>query len=172
MAAAQHGNGPNPERTKECVARIEAIADRKEAAHMAYMRECSVFAEDTKAVYEEAKTAWGINRRALKTVVKVRAAERRVEAMRDALEGDEQETFDQIRHALGDLADTPLGRSATGEDDDEDLRGTDQKEREAVRKERQPRARKGDAALNAAASEGPADNGASTLADGIKPLHH
>lgn len=175
MAAAQHGNGPDPVRTKECVARIEEIATRKEAAHMEYMRECSVFAEDTKAVYEEAKTAWGIPKRALKTVIKVRATERKLEALRDDLEPNDQESFDQIRHALGDLADTPLGRSATGESFEEDVRGTDQREKEAFREEtsgKGRRKRKGDDALNAAATEGAPSNGAELLADGIRPLAH
>ncbi|MGY2052940.1 hypothetical protein [Methylobacterium sp. JK268] len=161
MAAAQHGNGPNPERTRECVERIEAIADRKEAAHMEYMRQCSVFAEETKAVYDEAKKAWGLNRRSLKAVIKTRAMERKLEALRDDLEGEEQETFDQIRHALGDLADTPLGQTVLPADDgaEEDVRSPAQKRREKARQDR-------DAALDAVS----ADNAARITA-GISKLN-
>lgn len=171
MAAPHHGNGPNPERTKECVERIEALDRKREAAHMAYMQECAAIASDKKDIFTEAKTAWGLPTRVLKRVIKVRAAERKLEDMRESLEADEQETFDQIRHALGDLADTPLGRAATGEDGGEDLRSTEQQERvPAGRRSR----RKGDDALNAAATDGgaPVDNGGSLLADGLKPLHH
>lgn len=172
MAAAQHGNGPNPERTKECVERIEALDRERERLHMEYMAECARLARDKGDIYTEAKAAWGLSTRVLKRVVKVRGAERKLEEMRSSLEAEEQETFDQIRFALGDLADTPLGRAATGEDFSEDVRGTDQKEREGFARERKSRRKKGDDALNAAATEGaPADNGASKLADGIKPLH-
>ncbi|MCJ2022150.1 hypothetical protein MKK84_32910 [Methylobacterium sp. E-065] len=165
MTAAQHGNGFDPKRTKECVDRIEAIAVKKEAAHMAYMRECSVFSEDTKAVYDEAKTAWGIPKRALKTVIKVRATERKLEAMREDLETEDQESFDQIRHALGDLADTPLGGAALAgkEDVEDDVRSPAQKRRERERKDR-------DAALDAA-SIGGSGNGAETLATGLRALN-
>lgn len=167
MAAPQHGNGPNPERTRECVERIEALDRKRESLHMAYMRDCAVIVEDKKAVYEEAKSAWGIPTRVLKRVVKVRATERKIDEMRASLEGDEQETFDQIRHALGDLADTPLGQSVLdgNEDGEADMRSPAQKRREQERRRR-------DGALNAAATDGaPADNGAGNLADGIKPLH-
>lgn len=163
MAAAQHGNGPNPERTKECVDRIEALDRKREAAHMAYMQECAAIASDKKDIFTEAKTAWGLPTRVLKRVIKVRAAERKLEDMRESLESDEQETFDQIRHALGDLADTPLGRAATGDEGEDDVRSTQQQERVPGKR----RARKGDEALNAAV-----DNGGSLLADGLKPLHH
>lgn len=170
MAAAQHGNGPNPDRTKECVDRIEALDRKREAAHMAYMQECAAIASDKKDIFTEAKTAWGLPTRVLKRVIKVRAAERKLEDMRESLESDEQETFDQIRHALGDLADTPLGRSALGDEDEEDVRSAEQQER--VPGKRRGRG-KSDDALNAAAIDGaPADNGGSLLADGLKPLHH
>lgn len=147
MAAAQHGNGYDPERTRQCVDRIEALDRKKEAAHMAYMAECAVFAEDKKAVYDEAKDAWGIPKRALKAVIKVRATERKLEAMRDDLEADDQDSFDQIRHALGDLAETPLGAAALkGKDGDLGLETPAQSKR---RKEREDR----DAALNAVSTE-------------------
>jgi len=182
MSAAQHGNGPNPDRTRECVTRIEALHQKKERAHMAYMAECAVIAEDVKVIVDEAKAAWGIPKRALKTVIKVRAGERKLAKLREDLEADDQESFDQIRHALGDLADTPLGRAVTGETFDSDIRGTDQKDREAFRLEfegkdgdkrdgKGRRKRAGDDALNAAVStDGAADNGAAQLATGLRPL--
>lgn len=44
--------------------------------------------------------------------MKTRQLENKLEAIRDGLQADEQETFDQIRNALGDLADLPLGQAA------------------------------------------------------------
>ncbi len=146
MAAAQQGNGPNPERTKEAVARIEAIAAKKDAAHMAYMQECSRFADETKQVYDEAKKAWGLPKRALKAVIKTRTLTRKLEDLRESLEGEEQDSYDQIRHALGDLADTPLGQAALPSDGEDDVRSPAQKRREKERKTR-------DSALDAVSTE-------------------
>lgn len=168
MAAAAHGNGLDPKRTKECVDRIEALAERKQTLHMTYMQECAVINEDIGDVYEEAKTAWGIPKKALKTVIKVRATERKLEAMRDDLETEDQESFDQIRHALGDLADTPLGGAALsgageGDEGEADVRSPAQKRRDKERKDR-------DAALDAA-SIGDTGNGAEKLATGLRQLN-
>jgi hypothetical protein len=152
MAAAAHGNGYDPERTRQCVERIEALDRKKEAAHMAYMAECAVFAEDKKAVYEEAKDAWGI---------KVRSTERKLEAMREDLEPDDQESFDQIRHALGDLADTPLGGAALqGKEGQLDLGKGGKKGRAQEKQDR-------DAALDAVST----DNGGASLATGLRQLN-
>ncbi|MGU3661087.1 hypothetical protein [Methylobacterium fujisawaense] len=112
MAAAQHGNGFDPKRTKECVERIEALVGKKQNLHMTYMAECAVINEDIGDVYEEAKNAWHIPKKALKTVIKARATEKKLQAMRDDLDLIDRESFDQIRHSLGDLADTPLGGAA------------------------------------------------------------
>ena len=165
MTAAQHGNGFDPKRTKECVDRIESLAEKKQSLHMTYMQECAVINEDIGDIYEEAKSAWGIPKKALKTVIKVRATERKLEAMRDDLETDDQESFDQIRHALGDLADTPLGGAALAgkEEGEADVRSPSQKRREKERKDR-------DAALDAA-SIGDSDNGAEKLATGLRALN-
>ncbi|AWN35758.1 hypothetical protein [Methylobacterium radiodurans] len=156
MAAAQHGNGFDPKRTKECVDRIEALAAKKASLHMTYMAECAVINEDIGDVYEEAKTAWHIPKKALKTVVKARATERKLEAMRNDLDLIDRESFDQIRHALGDLADTPLGDAAlAGKDDAKGSKGG-----RGARKDR-------DAALDAVST----GNGAELLATGISKLN-
>lgn len=105
-------NGYNAERVKECVERIENLERDRLSAHGSYMEEAKRIAEDKTAVYEEAKTAWNIPKKALKAVVKARATERKLEAIRGDLDGDIQDSFDAIRLALGDLNDTPLGAAA------------------------------------------------------------
>ncbi|WP_010683129.1 DUF2312 domain-containing protein [Methylobacterium mesophilicum] len=156
MAAAQHGNGFDPKRTKECVDRIEALAAKKTALHMTYMAECAVINEDIGDVYEEAKTAWHIPKKALRTVIKARATERKLEDMRNDLDLVDRESFDQIRHALGGLADTPLGDAA--------LSGSDEsKDGKAGRQSRKDR----NAALDAVST----GNGAEKLATGISKLN-
>lgn len=148
MAPAQHGNGFDPERTKQCIDRIEAVLADIESIKGSAMAKCREKHDEIAEIYEEAKTAWGIPKRALKAVVKVRAAERKLKAMREGLEDDDQDSFDQIRHAIGDLADTPLGQAALDaakKGDDDDVRPRHLKQREADRKKEQD-------ALNAAAS--------------------
>ncbi len=49
---------------------------------MTYMAECAVINEDIGDVYQEAKDAWHIPKKALRTVIKARATERKLLAMR------------------------------------------------------------------------------------------
>ncbi|WP_148291200.1 DUF2312 domain-containing protein [Methylobacterium sp. B1] len=156
MAAAQHGNGFDPKRTKECVDRIEALAAKKQSLHMTYMAECAAINEDIGDVYQEAKDAWHIPKKALRTVIKARATERKLLAMREDLDLIDRESFDQIRHSLGDLADTPLGSAA--------LNGAEEAaEGKGSRQSRKQR----DAALDAVST----GNGAEKLATGISKLN-
>lgn len=62
-------------------------------------------------VFDRAKDA-GIPRKELKAVIKERRLLVQIENIREELEDDQQETLDQIKHALGMLADLPLGEAA------------------------------------------------------------
>jgi hypothetical protein len=62
-------------------------------------------------VLVEAKDA-GIPKKEFKLVIRTRALENKLEAIREDLEPDEAETYDAIRTALGDLGDLPLGQAA------------------------------------------------------------
>jgi uncharacterized protein (UPF0335 family) len=109
---AKHGhNGMAPERVKNAVGEIEDLLSKKQRLHMGYMSECRAINEDIAAVYDAAKET-GIQKKALRKVVKTRELERKVASIREDLEAEDQETFDQIRHALGDLAELPLGQAA------------------------------------------------------------
>jgi F0F1-type ATP synthase membrane subunit b/b' len=99
------------ELAKAFVARIEerlGVLDHHKADYKAAVR---LIREDIKLIIDDAKQA-GIPKRELKAVVRTRELERRVAAVRDELETVERETFDQIRMALGDFGDTPLGQAA------------------------------------------------------------
>jgi uncharacterized protein (UPF0335 family) len=100
-----------PERVKNAVGEIEDLLSKKQRLHMGYMSECRSINEDIVAVYDAAKGS-GIHKKALRKVVKTRELERKVASIREDLEAEDQETFDQIRHALGDLAELPLGQAA------------------------------------------------------------
>ncbi|MGO4672956.1 hypothetical protein AB4Z40_08660 [Bosea sp. 2YAB26] len=62
-------------------------------------------------VFDRAKDA-GIPRKELKAVIKERRLLVQIENLREELEEDQAETFDQIKHALGMLSDLPLGEVA------------------------------------------------------------
>lgn len=104
-------NGFDPEKTKSFVERIENLHGDLDKERSAYMLACKGIRGDIKSVLDEAKDA-GIPKKELKAVVKTRALAKKLEAIRDDLEGEQQDTYDMIRHAIGDLADTPLGQAA------------------------------------------------------------
>jgi uncharacterized protein (UPF0335 family) len=62
-------------------------------------------------VFDRAKDA-GVPRKELKAVIKERRLLVQIENLREELEEDQQETLDQIKHALGMVADLPLGEAA------------------------------------------------------------
>lgn len=93
------------------VERIENVNEEYVQWQMKHAADGKRFAEDRREIIDEAKEA-GVNVKALRAVVKARALERKAEEARDALEDDEQQAFDDIREALGDFADSPLGAAA------------------------------------------------------------
>jgi uncharacterized protein (UPF0335 family) len=78
---------------KSLIDRIEAVEAEKQAA-----------ADDIKEIYAEAKST-GFDTAAMRAVIKFRKQDK---AKRD----ERQSIIDAYLHALGELADTPLGRAA------------------------------------------------------------
>jgi uncharacterized protein (UPF0335 family) len=113
MAAADGvpSNGYPKGKVQDLVKRIENVEDEIASAKGIFMRKCAKLREDQKDIYEEAKGA-GIPRKALRKVVKVRKLESDAEAVRDELETEEQDQFDLLRHALGDLDDDKVKEAA------------------------------------------------------------
>lgn len=107
--------------------------------------------EDIDRCYEAARGE-GIPIKELKAAIKVRELDRKKEAIRSGLGDDGAETFDQIRHALGDLADLPLGTAALDRANAVDSLVTDEFEA-------------------ADPNKVAANSNASKIAEGIKPLH-
>jgi uncharacterized protein (UPF0335 family) len=120
MAAAAT-NGFEPEKIKNFVATIEEIHEQLESEKGQYMKRCQSIRDDIKLVYDEAKDA-GVPKKELKAVIKTRAKQRELDALREDLEADERDTYDMIRHALGDLADLPLGVAAMVADEVAEVR--------------------------------------------------
>lgn len=94
-----------------------------------YMARCRTVRESISGCFDAAKEA-GIPVKELRAVIKERSLLRKIEGLREKLDEDQAETFDQIKHALGMLSDLPLGDAAmkrsaavdslTDEDDEED----------------------------------------------------
>ncbi|MCV9940951.1 hypothetical protein OIU35_31760 [Boseaceae bacterium BT-24-1] len=75
-----------------------------------HLQRCKSVREMISSAYDLAKDA-GIPKRELRAVVKERALLKKIEALREGLEDEQAETFDQIKHALGMLSDLPLGEA-------------------------------------------------------------
>lgn len=94
-----------------------------------YMARCRTVRESISGCYDAAKES-GIPVKELRAVIKERQLHKKIEALRENLDEEQAETFDQIKHALGMLNDLPLGEAAlkrseaidslTDDDDDAD----------------------------------------------------
>lgn len=104
-------NGFDPDVLSSIVNRIEDVFDDLLSERGSYMVKCKSLREDIANLYDEAK-ARGIPPKSLKKAVKARDLNRKIEALREDLDLVDRDTYDQIRHALGDLAETPLGEAA------------------------------------------------------------
>ena len=105
------GNGYPATVVKGFVKELETLEEERLQAHSLYMKKCAKLKEQAGDIYDAAKEK-GIPRKALRTVIKVRQAENKAERLREELEQDEQDSFDLLRLALGDLEDTDLGKAA------------------------------------------------------------
>jgi uncharacterized protein (UPF0335 family) len=108
--SAQTSNGFDTEKTKSFVNRVEEIEREIDSERGSFMAKCKALRDDINDVLEEAKEA-GLPRKALRKVLQSRKLERKVEAIREDLESEDQDSFDLIRLALGDLGDLPLGQT-------------------------------------------------------------
>ena len=111
MPSAQIGNGFDATITTQFVKDIERLAAEIDVYKAEHMARCKRQRELINATYDRARDA-GLPTKELKAVVKARALEARAKALRGQMEPDAQDTIDMIRHALGDLADLPLGAAA------------------------------------------------------------
>lgn len=110
-------NRANSDEMASYINRLEELDDELMREKMAYMERARRIQENKKQVLDEAKDA-GLSKKAVKAVVKVRDLERKAEAAREDLEDDDAAVFDDIREALGDFADSPLGAAAVKREDD------------------------------------------------------
>lgn len=109
--AAFRGNGFDPAIVNSFVTRIENLYSDIATEKSEFMSRCKVIHGDVKEVLTEAKNA-GIPKKSLKSLIKQRDLQNKIEDVRNDLEGDDQDSFDQLCLALGAFAETGLGAAA------------------------------------------------------------
>jgi hypothetical protein len=109
-------NEPTTEHVVEAVEQIEKLFGDMLTEKMAYMKKCK---DIRKIIADEYETAGnrGISKKLLKTKIKERDFERKIEGLTTDLEADERSEYEMLSEKLGEFADTPLGKAALGKAD-------------------------------------------------------
>ncbi len=120
MARVLEGrNRTNPDEMASFVDKFEELEKEKLREKMSYMERCRRIQTQINELLDDAKDQ-GLPKNVLKGVVKAREFERKADAVMEALEDDAQALFKDIRQALGDFADLPLGAAAVEREETSD----------------------------------------------------
>ena len=112
-------NRANPDEMASFIDKFEELEREKLREKMAYMERCRRITEQQKDLLDDAKSQ-GLPKNVVKAVAKARDLERKAKNILDDLEDDQQQIFKDIREALGDYADLPLGAAAVAREDDDE----------------------------------------------------
>lgn len=93
------------------VSRVENLQGEIDAIMEAAKSECAPLREDIGEVKKEAHEA-GIPRKELNAKIQERRLLSKARDVRAGLNGDQQDVFDRMSQALGDLEGTPLGAAS------------------------------------------------------------
>lgn len=96
---------------KSFLERIESVQADIDKIKADAAEECAPLYDDIASIKREAHDA-GIPRREFNSLISERKLLKKAEALRASLSEDQQHNFDQMKLALGDLAETELGRAA------------------------------------------------------------
>lgn len=99
---------------KQFLGRYEALQDDIDAILSAAKDECEPARQDQAQIVKDAADA-GYSKKEFKTVLRKHRLEKRLARVADSLDANQKETYEQMLHALGELADTPLGAAALKE---------------------------------------------------------
>ena len=102
---------PPPEVVRTLFRRIDRLLDELASERDAYQERAREIRIEIDHALLDAENA-GIPKRQAKAVVRARQLEDKLAGVRNKLELGDVESYDAIRAALGDYADTPLGRAA------------------------------------------------------------
>lgn len=104
-------NGYDVEALKNIFSEIDRVEEELLSERGTYMAKCAKLREAKADIISVAKDKYGVPKSVTKSVLKAREFEKKAAAAREDLEGDEQDSHDNVRLALGDLDGTPLGNS-------------------------------------------------------------
>lgn len=110
-AKAGH-NGYDPEKAQQVIGACKELYGEIAELKADNAAKCKDKHSEIKDIIDDAKKSYGIPKGAVQTVLKIHNLEDRARRARDDQPPEKQDAIDQLRHALGDLADTPLGQSA------------------------------------------------------------
>ena len=117
MARVLEGrNRANAEEAASFVDKFEELEQEFASLRGKFMADAKAIRDKQKELLDDAKSQ-GIAKKVVKNVVKARELEARAKDLRDDLEDDDRELFVDIRKALGDFADLPLGAAAVDRED-------------------------------------------------------
>lgn len=108
MTKAATTNGYDPDKAKSYVERVENLKAEIRSIKARNAKECQDLQNDIADVLDEAKGD-GFPKKELRKVLQTRELERKLEEVREDLEPDEQDRYDLLRFALGDIKDQPVG---------------------------------------------------------------
>jgi len=94
------------------VTSVEEVQVEIDAINAEAKLKCQPHREDIKGIKKNMKDDLGIPMKAFNAVVAARKADLKAKGHREKLSTDHKDSYDQIRTALGDFADTPLGEAA------------------------------------------------------------
>jgi hypothetical protein len=93
--------------------KVEAFFKRLDNLHDHFEAQAGEFKSDCKELYAEAAEALGSSRKVFKHAYQTHRSKIKLAKREAEFEDSERNDLDLIRAALGDYADTPLGRAAT-----------------------------------------------------------
>lgn len=114
-------NRANADEMASFVDKYEELEKEKLREKMSYMERCRRISEQQRELLDDAKSQ-GLPKNVVKAVVKARDLEKKIEALQEELEDDAAQIFKDIREALGDYADLPLGQAAVSREESDDER--------------------------------------------------
>jgi hypothetical protein len=111
MANPATANEPSAEDVQAAVDAIERLDADLLAEKMAYMSRCKGIRNQKAGEYDQAADQ-GISKKLLRTKIKERALERRIDDLTSEFEDDERNEYQMLSEKLGEFGDTPLGAAA------------------------------------------------------------
>jgi len=114
-------NRANADEMASFIDKYEELEKEKLREKMSYMERCRRITEQQKDLLDDAK-GQGLPKNVVKAVVKARELEGKANAILEELEDDAAQIFKDIREALGDYADLPLGQAAVSREEQDDER--------------------------------------------------